>query len=143
MLLFFPFKDEKQLLAGCLPLYQNKLQEQGVQDVAYRNKITFEPYGDLVDQAVSQFNENSINNQDPQSQIENDETPEAKYPNENDSEDTEKNKNSVISNFMLQILPDDKITKGMNSLNSKQRKIFNVVQTWAKDYVKYDKLNNK
>ena len=53
------------------------------------------------------------------------------------------NKNSVISNFMLQILPDDKITKGMNSLNSKQRKIFNVVQTWAKDYAKYDKLNNK
>ena len=44
---------------------------------------------------------------------------------------------------MLQILPDDKITKGINSLNSKQRKIFNVVQTWAKDYAKYDKLNNK
>ena len=28
MLLFFPFRDEKQLLSGCPPLYQNKLQEQ-------------------------------------------------------------------------------------------------------------------
>ena len=37
----------------------------------------------------SQFNENSINNQDSHSQIENDETPGAEYPNENDSEDTE------------------------------------------------------
>ena len=94
MLLFFPFRDEKQLLSGCPPLYQNKLQEQGVQDFVNRNKIKFEPYGDLVDQAFSQFNENSINNQDPNSPIENDETPEAEYANENDSEDTETNKTS-------------------------------------------------
>ena len=88
MLLFFPFRDEKQLLSSCPPFYQNKLQKQGVQYVVNRNKMNFEPYGDLDNQAFSQFNENSINNQDPQSLIENDETPEAEYPNENDSEDT-------------------------------------------------------
>ena len=60
------------MLAGCQQLYRNKLQEQGVQDVVNRNKIKFEPYGDLVDQVFSQFNENSINNQDPHSQTEND-----------------------------------------------------------------------
>ena len=38
------------------------------------------------------FNEILINNQDPHSQIENDETPEAEYPKQNDSEDTETNK---------------------------------------------------
>ena len=80
------------MLAGCPQLYQNKLQEQGVQDVVNRNKIKFEPYGDLVDQAFSQFNENSINNKDPHSQIENDETPEAEHPN--DSEDTERHRNT-------------------------------------------------
>ena len=68
---------------------QNKLQEQGVQDVVNRNKIKFEPYGYLLDQDFSQFNENSINNQDPHSQIENDEIPGTEYPNENDLEDTE------------------------------------------------------
>ena len=36
-------------------------------------------------------------------------------------------------------MPDDEIAKGINSLNSKQRKIFSsVVHTWAKDSVKYD-----
>ena len=103
MLLFYPFSDENELLSDCPPLYQykiqeqgvqdavtgNKIQEQGVQDAVTGNKIKFEPYGDLVDQAFSQFNENSINNQDSHSQIENDETPGAEYPNENDSEDTE------------------------------------------------------
>ena len=107
------------MLSGFPPLYQNKLQEQGVQDVVNRNKIKAEPYGDLVDQAFSQFNENSINNQDPHGQIENDETLEAGYPNENDSEDTKTNKTSAIPNFMPQVLPDDEIAKGINSLNSK------------------------
>ena len=118
MLLFFPFRYQKQLLLVSLPLYQNKLQEQGVQDVVNRSKIKFEPYGDLGDQAFSQFNENSINNRDPHCQIQNDETPEAEYPNENYSEDTETNKTSDTPNFMPQVLPDDEIAKGINSLNS-------------------------
>ena len=123
LLLLFPFRDEKQLLSGCtpLPMYKNKLQEQRVQDVRNRNKIRFEPYGDLVDQAFSQFNENYIKNQDSHSQIENDETTGAEYPNENDSEDTETNRTSPSPNFMPQILPNDKIANGINSINSKQR----------------------
>ena len=51
LLLFCPFRYEKELLSGFPPLYQNKLQEQGVQDVVNTNKIKFEPYGDLVDKA--------------------------------------------------------------------------------------------
>ena len=98
MLLFLPFRDQKQLLSGCAPLYQNK-QEQGVQDVVKGQKTRFEPYVDLVDQAFSQFNENSINNQDSHRKIENDETTEAEYPNEVDSGNTEKNKISAIPNF--------------------------------------------
>ena len=76
----------------------------------------------LSPELFSQFNENIINNQDPHRQIENDDTPEAEYPNENNSEDTETNKTFSILNFMPQILPDDEIAKGIYSLNSKQRK---------------------
>ena len=83
-----------------------------------------------------QLSDTLIKNQDPHSQIENDETPEAEYPNENDSEDTETNKMSTIPTFMQQILSDGEITKGVNSLNSKQKEVFNVVHKWAKDYVK-------
>ena len=127
LLLFYPFRDEKELLSGLPPLYQNKLQEQGVQDVGNINKIKFEPYGDLVDEEYSRLNEILINIQDPCSQIENDEIPGAESPNDNDSEDTEKSKTSTIPTFMPQILPDNKIAEGINFLISKQRKIFNVV----------------
>ena len=137
LLLFYPFRDEKELLSGFPPLYQNKLGEQGVQAVVNMNKIKLKPYDDLVDQGFSQFDKNSIKNQDSQIQVENDETPGAEYPNENDSEDTETSKPSAVSNFMPKILPNE-IAAGTNSLNLKQREVFNVFHTWAKDYVKYN-----
>ena len=71
--------------------------------------MEFDPYGALVDQGFLQFNEDLINNQDPHSQIENEEKPGAKYPNESDSEKSETNKTSTLPNFMPQILPDDEI----------------------------------
>ena len=33
LLLFYPFRDERELLSGFPPIYQNKLKEQGVKDV--------------------------------------------------------------------------------------------------------------
>ena len=39
---------------------------------------------------------------------------------------------------MPQTLPDDEIAKDINSLKSKQREVFNVVHTWAKNYFKND-----
>ena len=41
----------KELLSVCPPLYQNKLQEQGVQDIINTKKMKLEPYGALVDKA--------------------------------------------------------------------------------------------
>ena len=45
MILVFSFKDEKQLVSGCPPLYQNNLQKQEIQGVVNRNKIKFDPNG--------------------------------------------------------------------------------------------------
>ena len=39
---------------------------------------------------------------------------------------------------MPNILPDNDIAEGINSLNSKQREVFNVVHPWAKNYVTYN-----
>ena len=39
---------------------------------------------------------------------------------------------------MSQVLPDNRIAKGINFLNSKQREVFNVVHTWAEHFRKYD-----
>ena len=98
----------------------------------------FESYGDKVDQAFSLFHRNSISNQNTHRQIENDETPGTKNSDENESGDTEKSKTSAITNFIPKILPDDEIAEGINSLKSKQRKVFNVVFTGGKDYVPVD-----
>ena len=98
----FIYSKMKKIAIRFFTLQQNKLQDQGVQAVVKMNKVKFEPYGDLVDQTFSQFNENSITNQDTLSQIEND---------ENDSENTGTNKTSVIPNFMSKILQDDEIIK--------------------------------
>ena len=51
------------------------------------------------------------------------------------------NKTSTILKFRLKILPDNEITEGINLLNLNQREVFNVVDTQAKDYVKYDEHN--
>ena len=88
-----------------------------------------------------QFNENLINNEDSHSQIENVEIPGAEYPDGSDSEGGKINKISALASFMPQIFQDDQITEGINSLNSKQREVFNMVHTWANEYVKYDRDN--
>ena len=101
--------------------------EHSVQDVVNINKVMFERYGDLVDQAYSTFNETLIINQVPHSKTEYDETSGAEYPNENNLKDT--------LNFMRKI-PVDETAESINHSNSKQREVFNVVHTWSKDYVK-------
>ena len=69
LLLFYSLRDEKELLSDCPLLYQSKLQEQRIQEVANMNKIMFKPYSDLVDQTFSDFNETLINIQHPYSKI--------------------------------------------------------------------------
>ena len=110
-------------------------------NVLNKNKIKLEPYDNFAYQAFWQFNENLINYKDPKTQNENDETPGIENYNENDCEDTETNETFAIPNFMHKILSDDENAEGINSLNSKQRKMFNVVR--AKDYAIYNQHNVK
>ena len=42
---------------------------------------------------------------------------------------------------MPKILPDDDNAEGTNSLNSKQREVFNVVHIWDKDCLEYNGHN--
>ena len=110
----------KQLLSGCLPLYQNKLQEQRVQDVVNRDKIKFERYGDLIDQAFSQFNGNStIKSHIAKSKMMKHQW--QNIPMKIIQKTQKKNKTFAIANFMPQILPGDEIANNINSLNLKQR----------------------
>ena len=132
LILFYPFWDEKDLLSGCLPLYQNKLLEPGVQTVANSNKIKFEPFGNLVDDSYSRYNANMLDNQDPFG-LTFDETGKAVYSNDQDDENTESKTNSVTPNFIWRIMADDEILENNNSLISQQCDVFNVAHNWAKE----------
>ena len=56
---------------------------------------------------------------DLQSQTENYKYPGVEYPNDSESEDKKIQKSFTIPAFMPQILPDNEITEGIDSLNSK------------------------
>ena len=92
-------------------MYQKKPPEPGVQTVVNSNKIKFEPYGDLADEAYSCYNGNMLDNPDYFGQIENNEIGEAMYFSDQGEENTKSNRNSVIPNFMSGIMVDDKIKK--------------------------------
>ena len=64
----YPFRNENELLSGTPPFHQNKLLEIDIQRIANNNKVKFEPYGDLVDEVQTHYNENLINSQDPYGQ---------------------------------------------------------------------------
>ena len=136
LLLFYPFRNEKELLSGFPPFCQNKLQEYVVQDVVKINKIKLEPYDDLDEQAYSKFHDTLINNQDAHFQNENVETSGTEYANENYSEDRETNKTSVIPNFIPKLLPAYEIGENINSLNSKQGEVLYVVHKWIMSKIK-------
>ena len=81
---YFILSQMKKNFSGFSPIYQNKLQEEGAQNVVNISKIKFEPYCDFADQGFLQQNENLIKTQDPENQIKNDETTWANNPNQND-----------------------------------------------------------
>ena len=73
LFLFFPFRNE--LNGGDPGTYANKLSQPGVLDIVNENKARIEPYSDLVDTALVQYNvDSSAFNTDPFAEQENDET---------------------------------------------------------------------
>ena len=100
-------------------MYQNKLLGPGVQNVVNRNKIKFEPYSNLADEAYSRYNAKMLESQDSFTQIENDETGEAVCSDDQDDENTDSNINSAVPIFMPRIMVVDEILKSINFLNSK------------------------
>ena len=110
-----------------LATYINKLQEQSVDEVASSNRIKFESYGTLFNEAYFIFNENLVDNQYHFGQRENDQTAEAFYEDDRNIGETQENGNSALSRFMPTLLPDDEISEENISVNVKQRAAFDLV----------------
>ena len=97
-------------------MYQTKLLKFGVQTVLSSNRIKFEQYGGLLDEAYSSCNAYMLDNQDPFDQIENDKTVEVVYSSEQDDKNTGSKRNSATINSMPRIKAADKILESIYSL---------------------------
>ena len=140
-LLFFPFRDENELKLGDPPSYANKLSQPCVIDIVNEKKASIEPYAELIDDALAQYNfDSSFFNTDPFAEQENDETL-SHLHDSNDGKESDRNERNVtdfnesipISNIYFN---DKEVSDLIRSLNEKQRQLFEYISHWARSTVK-------
>ena len=142
LFMYYPFRNEEELHQET---YMENLLNPEVMRVIDNNKIKIEPFGNLVETALSNLRSNLTLNQDSYAQQENDEVETLIDTANALSEDADDDAvlfddiaNAIVPLPVLPtILPDDEINKMICSLNFKQRQIFDVIMKWSRDHIKY------
>ena len=146
LFMYYPFRDEKELLSGNPPTYASKLSELGVIDLVNQNYSLVEPFTTIVDNTFLRLSSDNDNIMDLYDQQENDEV---NYYLTEDIDDFESEafetieahsadvgNNNLISNNMIPAIPNNIINENIRSLNMKQREVFNFIHKWSRDYIK-------
>ena len=149
LFMYYPFRDEKEFWSGYPPTYVSKLSEPGVIEVVNQNYSLAEPFETIVNDAFLRLSCDIDSNMDPYGHQENDEVTENIDLNswfsdnsEIDILETTETQSADLGNTnaftnLLRVVPDDNvITENIRSLNMKQRKIFNFVHEWSRDFTK-------
>ena len=144
LFMFYPFRKESDLFGSNSGTYVETLTEQQVRDMVNINKQLFEPFCDLVDSALLDIREHVANNLDSFSQQDNDEARQILEATNHLGQDPEESAEDVFSQEMntsvpqntLLFMSDNDLNEKIRSLNIQQRSIFDVVNKWARDYVK-------
>ena len=76
LFMYYPFRDEKELLSGNPPTYESKLSEPGVIEVVNQNCSSAEPFATIVDDAFLRISCDADRNMEPYGQQKNDEVTE-------------------------------------------------------------------
>ena len=143
LMMFYPFRKELELLSQPNKSYIDKLNEPDVISVVNSNKARFEPWVDLVNTALMNFRYG--HHTDSFAEQENDDVEEnvdnTKLCDDEGEEaavvfdiETPAPHNSTPSR--IDLMPDVNINDLIQSLNVKQRPIFEVVNKWARSHVK-------
>ncbi|XP_066928370.1 uncharacterized protein [Clytia hemisphaerica] len=143
LMLYYPFRNENELLSQEHNSYTQKLFEPGVVEMIERNRALIQPYSGLVDDALVRFRTDITLNMNDFEQQENDETNaelESNTANNNDESDDEANEDTVPLRAAIPmesiLLPDNEINTRIRSLNPQQREIFDVIHKWGRNFVK-------
>ena len=137
LFMYYPFRNEKELLSRNPPTYVSKLSKNGVIEVVNQNYSLAEPFATIVDDAFLRINYDNVTNMDPYGHQEKDEVTD-KIVDFSDNSDidtleTTKSQSADLGNTnaftnLLRVVPGDNvINKNIRSLNMQQREIFNFV----------------
>ena len=118
LFMYYPFRDEKELLSGNPPTYASKLSEPGVIDLVNQNYSLVEPFATIVDNAFLRLSSDIDNIMRPYGQQENDKV------NDYLTEDIEDSESEAFE------------TTEERTLNMKKREVFNFIHKWSRDYIK-------
>ena len=135
LMLFYPFRNENELISETSSTYLAKLNEENVNLVVNENKQKFEPWGDLVHAALVTYTIQPKT--DNFAQQENDDVGNENQQNEDEHDNSEdvvdfqvdKPRSCSIRPTDLNLLPDNEINTLIASLNEKQKSLFDVVNT--------------
>ena len=146
LFMYYPFRNEVELYETDSGTYMDKLLNSDVTRIVNDNKVKMEPYGELVDVALSNLQSHLTNNQDSYAHQENDDVEsliqmaDGLISEDPDNEPVIFDENENATCASLPIVPemnDDDISGMICTLNIKQREIFDVVMKWARDHVKH------
>ena len=137
LFMYYPFRNEKELLSGNPPTYVSKLSKNGMIEVVNQNYSLAEPFATIVDDAFLRINCDNVTNMHPYGHQEKDEVTD-KIVDFSDNSDidtleTTKSQSADLGNTnaftnLLRVVPGDNvINKNIRSLNMQQREIFNFV----------------
>ena len=116
-----------------------KLCDPVIKNIVNENKQKFEPFAELVGTTITDYRTDLTRNTDAFTQQGNDESamiePEIDDPGENEALLFQELGQLSIDRSTL--IPDSEINYKIRSLNTNQREIFEVINKWARDYVKH------
>ena len=139
-MLFYPFRKESDLLCEDDLTYVSKLNDAEVMIVINRNKIIFEPWGELVETSLRQFvfEPRTDKFADQENYDVENEVVQNNW-NDIDFEETvvdfkieTQQVRASITTSAISIISDDEINSLIRSLNPKQRQVFNVLNFWSR-----------
>ena len=137
LFMFYPFRDESELCSTVSGTYMEKLNDPIAQATVNENKSKIEPFGDLVDSALLDFRTDLTHNPDSYAQQENDEVEDMLVPQDEDpDEDDSPEETGQLPGNSAVLMIDTEVNSRIRSLNIKQREIYEVINKWARDYIK-------
>ena len=142
LLLFYPFREETELLCETSKTYSAKLSKPDVVETINRNKTVFESWGDQVEMSLRQFvfQPRTDSFAEQENDYVEDRLADIESENKIDNSivDFEVDAPSTVTSARLpsvEIMADNDINELVRSLNNKQRETFDIVNSWARKTV--------